>query len=269
MPLLAVAMLIVYLICIGASVWLIVAAYRVRPWWALVTLLPFGSLVFAVKHWQKARAPFLTVVICGGILGGVISARPEFLAQIKQFGATHRQGGAFGNPTATVPQGPRDPREVRDLAENDASPAAPVPSLAAANAPGARAAYVKHHAELTALYKRLAKERASLKPGKATANFNGKAARYQDALKSLADEKARLDALEHPAAVAPPMKKGPATQAGAVGGVLRVAGRQDAGAASKRSAAGDLTRSSNEIIASVQASPSSAKNPVQNPRGEH
>ena len=117
------------------------------------------------------------------------------VAFIFMSGARLRQQQAAVNAAAAKPT----PHEVRDLAENETP--LPTPTKPAADpSAGQRAAYAKHAKELTSLYQQLNAERPKLKPGSpAVAAFNAKAAKYQQGLQSLADEKAHLDALDHAA----------------------------------------------------------------------
>ena len=51
--------------------WLIVRAFRTKIWWGLAVLfLPGAVLVYLVKHWDRARRPFV-VVLVGGLLVAV------------------------------------------------------------------------------------------------------------------------------------------------------------------------------------------------------
>jgi hypothetical protein len=195
------ALLAFDLVFLVALIWLTVAAFRVNWGWGLVQFLPFGSLIFACKHWPKARTPFLTMVVCGAVMGAIIGAQPDLLARIKAAREAARQQRAFG--TVAAP-GSAAPHETRDLAESEAPiPAVQVRPAADPNAT-LRAACAKQFAELTATYQQLNAERAALKPGQATADFNAKAVRYQQSVQALTAEKAQLDALDHPGLRAPP-----------------------------------------------------------------
>ena len=46
-------------------VWLVVIAFRQGALWGLVALfVPFGNVVFAVKHWAESKKPFLSGLAC-------------------------------------------------------------------------------------------------------------------------------------------------------------------------------------------------------------
>ncbi len=210
MPASIIGLLVLNLVWIAAWVWLIVVAFRVRPWWALVVVVPFGALVFRLKYREEALLPLRVIVICGAIIASLVGSRPHFIDQFKLAGAACRQMLSYGGPAATPAPVALDASELPEMPDVEMTPVAKPETVVDVNA--VRAAYARHNAELTGLYQQLARERATLTPGKTTADFNAKAARYQQALQSLADEKTKLDALER---VEPsPMKNGAIAQAG-------------------------------------------------------
>jgi hypothetical protein len=73
------------LVHIAASIWFLVAAFRVGVLWGICTLLiPGAALVFLIVHWSEARAPFsvclLTSVAAVGIFFYAEDARADALA---------------------------------------------------------------------------------------------------------------------------------------------------------------------------------------------
>ena len=48
------------LVALGGGIWLLVKAFQTSVGWGLaVFFLPFANIVFAVKHWEVAKKPFL------------------------------------------------------------------------------------------------------------------------------------------------------------------------------------------------------------------
>ncbi len=73
------------LVSIIGSIWMLIAAARVSvPWFLAVLLIPGALLVFAVRHWDAAKKPFL--LSAGPALVGIGAAIliPNMLAQRKQ-----------------------------------------------------------------------------------------------------------------------------------------------------------------------------------------
>lgn len=181
-----------------ARVWLLIVAFRTSLLWGVVTLLvPFGSIVFALRHWVEAKTPFLLGVLGGCACGAVIALSPDTLR------TGDEKPGNVARRDAH-PTGP--PREAHDLAAKES---ASTPALTPPSDPFAaqRAAYTRHAAELTAEYAQLNAERVKLKPGDpAVAAFNVKAAQYQRGVQALQTEMAQLDTLDHPASPNVPAK---------------------------------------------------------------
>ncbi|MBW8878642.1 MAG: hypothetical protein JF614_27100 [Acidobacteria bacterium] len=49
------------LICLIAAIWLVILAFRTSILWGLAAFfIPFGYLIFAFTHWNKARPGFMT-----------------------------------------------------------------------------------------------------------------------------------------------------------------------------------------------------------------
>lgn len=49
----------------GASIFLIIAAFRVSVLWGLVVFfVPFGNIIFGVFRWREAKVPFVVILIC-------------------------------------------------------------------------------------------------------------------------------------------------------------------------------------------------------------
>lgn len=59
----SVIIIIAMLIGFGLSVWHYVIAFKESVGWGLACLfLPFASLIFTIRHWDEAKAPFLGIV---------------------------------------------------------------------------------------------------------------------------------------------------------------------------------------------------------------
>ena len=57
-------------------IWLPVVAFMVRWWWGVIVFfVPFGSIVFAIKHWQIAKKAFLSGIVFLGIAISVFVSR--------------------------------------------------------------------------------------------------------------------------------------------------------------------------------------------------
>ena len=169
--------------------------------WGLI-----GTVVFALKHQQKAGVIFLLYLGC---LGGTIALfvtspsvvafyaryNPRMASLVKTVNPSVYEEAQKLSPSGDKAPGAKPtPHEVRDLAENET----PFPSPPSDPNAVPRAAYLKHAKELNTLYQQLNAERPKLKSGSpAVAAFNAKAARYQQGIQTLAEEKTKLDALDH------------------------------------------------------------------------
>ncbi len=57
-----------------ASIFLIIAAFRVSVLWGLVAFfVPFGNIIFAVCRWREARVPFLASLFCFCLSAGALA----------------------------------------------------------------------------------------------------------------------------------------------------------------------------------------------------
>ncbi len=57
-----------------ASIFLVIAAFRVSVLWGLVVFfVPFGSIIFAVCRWHEARIPFLASLFCFCLSAGALA----------------------------------------------------------------------------------------------------------------------------------------------------------------------------------------------------
>ncbi len=189
------------LIGLGALIWLLVVAFRTSLKWGIVSLLvPFGSLVFASKHWSKAGVAFLISRL--GFIGCAVvyALHPEpFAPYVQQVPALQAMLAHTQHVTALIAPTPPPPppgkppkREAVDVADAESLVSQRDALLFQ------QTAYDKHAAELTATYEQLKTARAKLKGGgPALAAYNARAAHYQDDCRSLAAEKARLDSLQH------------------------------------------------------------------------
>jgi len=81
-PYLAQALIVLAVILLVTKVLLIVRAFGIRIWWGLCVLfLPFGTVIFSVKHWEKVKIPFMiyctsfVIVFLIGIQTGFKAAR--------------------------------------------------------------------------------------------------------------------------------------------------------------------------------------------------
>lgn len=190
----------------GTTIWLIVVAFRTSVAWGFITwFVPFGNVIFVGKHWGKAGVPFL--LSFAGFAGceAIYFLHPEpFAPYLKQYPALQAATSRVKLPAFLVPTPPPAPpgkpekREAVDVAATDSIVAQRDSLLLQQDA------YDKHAAELSATYEQLKTARAKLKGGggPALAAYNAKAAHYQDACRTLATEKARLDALQHNVGVA-------------------------------------------------------------------
>ena len=168
-----------------------------------------GTAVFALKHRQKAGILFLLYDACVGVSVALSFTSPPVIAFLGKYNPGFAAAiktvnpGAYEEAQKLTPSGEKipapkpTPREVRDLAENEA----PLPTPRVDPNPAARAAYAKHNKDLAALYAQLNAERGKLKPGASAAltAYNAKAAKYQQGITALADEKSKLDALDRAA----------------------------------------------------------------------
>ena len=187
---------------------LVVRGFMTRVAWGFIVLLaPFGIVVFSIKHWSEVGKYFIlymvSLVACVALvfmsptmIALYVRARPKTADLFKAVNpSAYEESQKLPIANHDQPKAAPTPREVRDLAENEAPLSAtppPDPNLAP------RTAYAKHAKELNTLYQQLNAERPKLKPGSpAVTAFNAKAARYQAGLASLAEEKTRLDALDH------------------------------------------------------------------------
>ncbi len=56
---------VAWLALFAASIWLVVAAFRVSVGWGLASLfIPFAGFVFPFLHWEKGGKPFIAVLCC-------------------------------------------------------------------------------------------------------------------------------------------------------------------------------------------------------------
>ncbi|MGA9521020.1 MAG: hypothetical protein WBV82_06125 [Myxococcaceae bacterium] len=52
-----------YLVTLIGNVWLLVAAFRTSALWGVLCLcVPFASLVFIIKYWDRAARPFFVTL---------------------------------------------------------------------------------------------------------------------------------------------------------------------------------------------------------------
>lgn len=190
------------LLSVGATIVLLVNAFRVSPKWGFVTLLvPFGSIVFVCKHWREGGAWFVASMLCSVASVIILLTHVELFApQLQRFPellALLRSSPAIAsmNP-APPPTPPPAARVATDIAGIDSQAAQRDGMLAGQDA------YAKHAAALGAEYKKLDVERAKLKGGgPALAAFNVKAAKYQENLRLLEVERTQLGAVEQRLAV--------------------------------------------------------------------
>ncbi len=176
-------------VCLATTLLIMVRAFRTSIWWGLIVMfVPFGRIVFILKHWHETAMLFLVQILSFAAAVGLLVG-----TSVGKELRDARNGGT-AEAAAAVPKSA--PHEVRDLAETETPlPAAakPTPDPYADQ----RVAYAKHTKELTTLYQKLNVERGKLKPGSPTVGaFNAKAAKYQQAVTALAAEKAKLDAID-------------------------------------------------------------------------
>jgi len=90
---------------LAGGIWLIVIAFKVSTFWGFVVwFVPFGGLVFASKHWDQARKPFLLQVgsLIAFVLIGVALA-------IFSPSKTSAAAAASPAPVVTVERAPSGP----------------------------------------------------------------------------------------------------------------------------------------------------------------
>lgn len=68
-----VASMILAMLCL--CIWLPIVAFFVSWWWGVITLFGFGVPLFAIFHFQEAKAPFLLGVFFLFISLGTFIAR--------------------------------------------------------------------------------------------------------------------------------------------------------------------------------------------------
>jgi hypothetical protein len=98
MKLLALLIPVICLVGFAAFVWLTVVAFKRSPLWGVLVLLlsPIAAVVFAVKHWQESKKPFLiyagsaalcfVFVVAMIAMGGFAMMAMAKAAQEQQFG---------------------------------------------------------------------------------------------------------------------------------------------------------------------------------------
>ena len=208
---------------LGAFLFLLAAAFRVRVLYGFLVLLPFGALAFVIKYPKEGGTRFAVCVAAYTALNFIVGSSPELKTPLGRFFPASRliadALGTKDSPVLARGSGsngsPPAPREAHDLAETGTSSAlhvvGPIPATVDPFA-AQRAACAQHAADLNAQYAELTKARAKLKKGSPqVAAFNAKAAKYQEGLRALAAEQAQLAALDHPAANAASAQAAPAS----------------------------------------------------------
>lgn len=191
-----VSLLLVILVGLVAFILFLIVAFRASIWWGLGSLfVPFVALIFAITHWGQAGLRFVVVVGCltAYVLGNfyLVGSHPELMTPYVQ---KHPEAA----PTV---------RLVARTVDRIFGKPAVAPEVAKATSEKLidqrdelmqrQDAYDKHATDLNATYQRLQTERAAVKgTGPSLAAYNVKAAQYQDNVRSLAAEKARIDALQ-------------------------------------------------------------------------
>jgi len=122
------------LVAFASFVWLLVVAFKTHVGWGLAVLfLPLAPIVFAIKHWQASKKPFLLN------LGSSVASLTLFFAAggvaVMTAAGMAAESAAMGEPSSDMLATP-DPEEIADdVAEADPGnveePApAPAPSKA-------------------------------------------------------------------------------------------------------------------------------------------
>ena len=181
------ALLAAELVWLGATVFLLVLAFRTSLKWGFFSfLVPFGTVVYAIRHWSGARLPFL-VALLGyvGVVAIVATQRDALLHSLPPRFA-HLTASLHGSSASGVSPNPDFPatsagaslRQRDELLEREA-------------------AYTRHLAELNATYAQLSSARVKLKGGgPALASYNTRLVLYQRGVADLQSEKAAYDALQ-------------------------------------------------------------------------
>ena len=198
-----IAILLLLVSTVVAYVFVVIGAFRVKIWWGLVALIPLlGSAIFSLTHWSVAGTRFLLMVAgflayCAAsfyfagvypeAFGPYVKKHPEFAKTIHlATGTVHSinqtLGGKAEDTKVAAAQNAATSEKLIDQRDELMQ---------------RQDAYDKHATDLNATYQRLQTERAAVKgTGPTLAAYNAKAAQYQDNVRSLAAEKAHIDALQ-------------------------------------------------------------------------
>ena len=165
------------LICLMAAISVFVIAFNVSFVWMLICFIPFGKIVFAIRHWEEARGAVvayfcgLAIAVVGALLDPHLSDKDDgnFIHEVAR---VFRTGSPAEKPSNTIAM-----REDRIAV--------------------LQAQVTQGTADLHVIFRELTARRAALKPGdeKALAEYNLEAARYAELLESTRKAKVELDGL--------------------------------------------------------------------------
>jgi len=154
-----VIMLLGLLLATGASIVVLINAFRQHVgWFLLVFFVPFGNVIFACVHWAETKVSFaLSLVGVGMIVGGALAVPEMRLLMMKDARAK------MGITEQKAPDLTAQIQEHRDKLES------------------LQGTFAQDGVTLTKEYQQLDAQRKALKPGdtEAVAKFNEVAAAYQ------------------------------------------------------------------------------------------
>jgi hypothetical protein len=165
------------LVALLAMLSVLVIAFNVSIGWLIACFLPFGKIVFAIRHWEEARGAVLTyffglaMMLSGALVDPHLGDKDDD-NPIHAIARVFRSSGPSPTPSNTVAL-----REDR------------ITVLQGQLAQGT--------ADLNVMYREISVRRAALKPGdeKALAEYNAEAARYAALLEYTRKVKTELDEL--------------------------------------------------------------------------
>ena len=165
------------LICLMAAISVSVIAFNVSFGWLLICFLPFGKIVFAIRHWEEARGAVITY-FCGFAMAVVGALLDPHFSDKDDDNPFHAVARVFrSSSSAEKPSNTIAVREDRIVV------------LQGQVAQGT--------ADLNVLFRDWTARRGALKPGdeKALAEYNLEAGRYAELLESTRKAKVELDGL--------------------------------------------------------------------------
>jgi hypothetical protein len=165
------------LVAIMASIAVLIIAFHVSVGWFIACFLPFGKIVFAIRHWEEARGAVLTYFLGLGMMFAGALMDPH-LGDKDDDNSIHSLARIFRSDQP-------GPKPASTLAMREDRIALLQVQLAQGST------------DLNVMYRELSARRALLKPGdeKGLAEYNSEAARYAALLESTRKVKVELDDL--------------------------------------------------------------------------